>query len=112
MKKDLVFAPVLLVVGAMLFLYDVIGAPAHIVISILGVFVLAVYTSATKKEWKIPALEIAMRAFYGIALISGVVVMNVKGIAPLAIGHKVCGALFVALLVVTFVHKMIANKKN
>ena len=112
MKKDLIFAPILLVIGAMLFLYDFIGEPAHIVISILGVFALAVYTSATKKEWKIIPLEIAMRAAYGIALITGIVVMNVEGILPLAIAHKVFGGLFIALLVITFVHKLIVSKKQ
>ena len=110
MKKDLIFAPIMLLIGAMLFLYDLIGEPAHIAVSVAGVLVLAVYTSATKKTWKIPVLEILMRAFYGIALITGIVVMNVEGIAALAILHKICGALFVVLLVVLFVLKLVANK--
>lgn len=112
MKKDLIFAPFMLIVGALLFLYDFIGEPAHIIISILGVLVLAVYTSATKKEWKLPALEIIMRAFYGVALITGIVVMNVEGILALEIIHKLCGALFVALLVILFIIKLISKNKN
>ena len=112
MKKDLIFAPIMLVVGILLFLLSATGMPVHIATSVVGVFVLAVYTAATKKEWKIPALEIAMRAFYGLALISGIVIMNVKNISALGIVHKVCAALFVVLLVVTFIHKFVATKKS
>jgi hypothetical protein len=72
---------------------------------------LAVYTAATKKGWKIPALEIIMRVCYGIALITGPIVMNVKDIAALNIAHKASAALFVVLIVVLFVHKLIANQK-
>lgn len=110
MKKDLIFAPVMLVIGVLLCLLKVTGPAAHIAISVAGVLVLGAYTSATKKQWKIPALEILMRAFYGIALITGVVIMNVAGIAALAVAHKVCAALFLLLLVVLFVHKLVANK--
>ena len=112
MKKDLIFTPAMLLIGILLFLLKATGLTAHIAIAIVGILVLGVYTSATRKEWKIPALEIIMRAFYGIALITGIVVMNVQSIAPLAIGHKVCGALFVVLLVVLFVTKLVAQKKK
>jgi hypothetical protein len=112
MKKDLIFAPIMLVIGALLFLYDFIGAPAHIAISIAGVLVLAVYTAATRKSWKIPALEIIMRACYGIALISGIVIMNVEGLAALAIAHKASAVLFMALIIVVLVHKAVTNKKS
>ena len=67
MKKDLIFAPIMLLVGAALFFLRFTGMPAHIAISVVGVLILAVYTALTKKEWKIPVLEIVMRAFYGIA---------------------------------------------
>ena len=112
MKKDMIFAPILLVVGALLFLYDLIGEPAHIAISVVGVLVLAVYTAATKKAWKIPALEIIMRACYGVALITGVVVMNVENIVALAIAHRAFAVLFLATLVVLFIHKAVTAKKN
>lgn len=111
MKKDLIFAPIMLLVIVLLALLKVIGLPAHIGIAVMGVLVLGVYTSLTKKNWKIPALEILMRAFYGIALITGVVIMNVRGIAALAIVHKASAALFAVLLVVLFVHKLVASKK-
>ena len=112
MKKDLIFAPVMLAVGILLFLLRATGMTAHIAISVFGIVALAAYTVATKKEWKIPALEILMRAAYGIALISGIVLMKVHGIAALAIVHKAGAALFVLLLVVLFVHKMISRKAN
>ena len=111
MKKDLIFAPAMLVVGILLALLKVTGMGAHSAISVVGVLILGVYTAATKKQWKIPALEILMRAFYGIALITGVVVMNVTGIVVLAIVHKASAALFAILLVVLFVTKLTANKK-
>lgn len=105
MKKDVIFTTALLLIGILLFMLRVTGMTAHIGISVAGILVLAVYTAATKKSWKIPALEILMRAFYGIALITGAVVMNVKDIAALAIVHKASAALFVVLLVVLFVMK-------
>jgi hypothetical protein len=37
--------------------------------------------------------------------------MNVKDIAALNIAHKASAALFVVLIVVLFVHKLIANQK-
>ena len=77
----------------------------------MGVLVLVAYAVATKKNWKIPALEIVMRVFYGIALITGIVLMNVHGIAVLAIIHRASAALFVALLIGLFVHKVVTNKK-
>lgn len=112
MKKDLIFAPILVLVYALLFLYDFIGGGAHIAIAIIGAFVLAIYTSATRKEWKIPALEILMRAFYGIALITGIVLLNVEGVVALGLVHKISATLFVALLVVLFALKLIAKKAS
>ena len=111
MKKDLIFAPVMLIIGVLLFLLKTTGLQAHIAISVIGVAVLILYSVLTKKEWKLPALEVIMRLCYGIALISGIVIMNVSGIAALAIIHKVTAALFVVLLVVLFVHKLFATKK-
>ena len=110
MKKDLIFAPILLAIGILLALLQVTGMPVHIALSVAGVLVLAVYTSATKKEWKLPALEIAMRACYGIALISGIVIVNVTGILFLNILHKVFCALFLAGLVAVVAHKFFVNK--
>ena len=111
MKKDLIFAPIMLLIGILLFALKATGMPVHIAVSVAGILVLAVYTSATKKEWKIPALEIIMRVFYGIALITGPIIMKLSDAAALKIAHKASAAMFVVLLVVLFVYKLIANKK-
>ena len=84
---------------------------AHIAISVVGLLVLIVYAVLTKKDWKLPALEIIMRAFYGIALITGIVIMNVHGIVALAVIHKVSAVLFMALIIVLLIHKAAMNKK-
>ena len=111
MKKDLIVAPVMLLIGVMLFLLRATGMTAHIVVSVIGVLVLISYAVLTKKEWKIPALEIIMRAFYGIALITGIVIMNVHGIVALSVIHKASAVLFMALLIVLLAHKVVTNKK-
>ena len=111
MKKDLIFAPIMLFIGVLLFLLRATGMTAHIVISVIGVLALIAYTALTKKEWKIPALEILMRAFYGVALITGIVIMNVHGIVALAVIHKVSVVLFMALIIVLLIHKAAMNKK-
>ena len=111
MKKDLIFSPILLLVGAALCLLRFTGMKAHIAISVVGILALVAYTVLTKKQWKIPALEIVMRAFYGIALITGIVIMNVHGIAVLAIVHKVSAILFLASIVVLLASKLVSSKK-
>ena len=111
MKKDFIFAPAMLLIGILLFLLRATGMTAHIAISVVGILILGAYTFLTKKNWKIPALEIIMRACYGIALITGIVLMNVQGIAALAIVHKASAALFAVLLIVLFVQKLVAGKK-
>ena len=111
MKKDLIFAPILLLVGVLLGLLKVTGMTAHIAISVVGVLVLIAYTRATIKTWKIPALEIIMRASYGIALITGIVLKAAGAIAAVAIAHKVFAAAFVVLLVVLLFLRKISAKK-
>ena len=112
MKKDFIFTPALLVIGILLFLLRATGMTAHIVISVIGVLILITYTVLTKKEWKIPTLEIIMRAFYGIALITGIVIMNVHGVVALSIIHKASAALFIALIIVLLVTKAALRKKT
>lgn len=111
MKKDLIFTPVMLIIGVLLFLLRATGMTAHIAISVIGVLVLIAYAVLTKKDWKIPALEIIMRAFYGIALITGIVIMNVNNIVAISIVHKACAVLFMALIIVLLTHKVVTNKK-
>ena len=110
MKKDLIFAPILLIVGVVLFMLKLTGLPAHIAISAVGIFALIAYTVLTKKEWKIIPLEIGMRASYGIAIVTGIVIMNVSGLLALAIIHKVFAAVFVIALAVLTATKL-AKKK-
>ena len=109
MKKDLIFAPILLVIGILLGLLKVTGMPIHIAISVVGVAVLIAYTVMTKKAWKIPALEIGMRASYGIALLSGIV-LKIKYIAIIGVFHKIFAVLFIVALIVLFVQKLISKK--
>lgn len=111
MKKDLIFTPAILLIGVLLFLLRATGMTAHIAISVVGILVLIAYTVLTKKDWKIPALEIIMRAFYGVALITGIVILNVRGIAALAVIHKVSAVLFMALIIVLLTHKLVTTKK-
>ena len=111
MKKDLIFAPIMLLVGAALCLLKFTGMTAHIAISVAGILVLGVYTVLTKKDWKLPALEIVMRAFYGIALLTGIVIMKVHGIAALAIIHKISAVLFLVSLIVLLAYKAFSKKK-
>lgn len=111
MKKELIFSPILLVIGMLLCLLKVTGMTIHIVISIIGVIFLIIYTVLTKKDWKILALEIIMRLSYGVALISGIVI-KVKYIAILGIFHKIFAILFVLMFIVLFIHKLIMSKKN
>ena len=107
MKKNILFLiPILLVVVA-LFLLRATGMTAHIAVSVVGLVLLIAYTVATKKEWKNPALEILGRVCYGIALITGVVLMNVHGIAAISIIHKISAVLFVILLICAEIHKAI-----
>ena len=110
MKKDLIFASILLVVGILLCLLKATGMTLHIIISVVGLAVLVVYTVLTKKEWKIVPLEIAMRASYGIALISGVVI-KISYIVAVAIIHKIFAVLFIVLLVVLSVIKLVKKQK-
>ena len=111
MKKDLIFAPILLVVGILLALLKVTGMTAHIALSVIGVAVLVAYTILTKKAWKIPALEIGMRASYGIALITGII-LKIAYVAVIGIFHKIFAILFVVALIALFVLKVIDKKKN
>ncbi len=112
MKKDLIFTPALLIIGVLLFLLRATGMTVHIAVSVIGVLVLAVYTVLTKKNWKIPALEIIMRAFYGIALITGIIIMNLHGIAALSVIHKASALLFMVLVIVLITVKAATNKRS
>ena len=107
MKKNILFLiPMLLVVVA-LFLLRATGMKMHIAVSVVGLVLLIAYTFATKKEWRNPALEILQRVCYAVAFITGVVLMNVHGIAAISIIHKISAVLFVILFIVCEIHKAI-----
>ena len=107
MKKKLLFLIPMIIVAALLFMLRATGMTAHIAVSVVGLVLLIVYTVATKKQWKCPALEIITRMFYAVALITGVVLMNVHGIAAVSVIHKISAVLFVILLICTEIHKVI-----
>lgn len=111
-KKDLIFSPVLLLVGVALFLLRYTGMAAHIAVSVVGLALLVVYAVLTKKDWRIPALEVITRVFYGIALITGIVILNVAGVVALALIHKISAVLFMVLMVALLVSKLTAEKAN
>ena len=97
----------MIAVAVVLFLLRATGMTAHIALSVVGLLILVAYALATKKSWKCPALEIIERVFYAIALITGVVLMNVHGIAALTIIHRISACAFVVLLIVAEAHKVI-----
>ena len=111
MKKDLIFAPVLSLIAVVLFLLRFTGMSVHIAVSVVGAIVLVAYTVLTKKEWRIPALEIATRACYGVALITGVIIMKAHGIKALGIIHKMGATLFLVGIIALLLTKSLARKK-
>ena len=112
MKKDLIFAPLLLLAGVALFQLRLTGMKAHIAVSVIGILLLAAYTVLTKREWKLPALEIGFRACYGVALISGVLLMKIHGVLFLSILHKACAALFVVALAASLIYKAASARRS
>ena len=107
MKKKLLFLIPMLIVGVLLFMLRSTGLKAHIAISVIGLVLLMAYTILTKGEWENKKLEISFRLCYGIALVTGVIVMNLYGIAFISILHKISAVLFVILLIFTEIHKLI-----
>lgn len=107
MKKKVLFLIPMVIVAVLLFLLRATGMTVHIAVSLVGLVLLVAYTIATKKEWKCVALEILQRVCYGIALITGALLMNVHGIAAISIIHKLSAVLFVILLAIAEIHKAI-----
>lgn len=107
MKKNVLFLIPMIVVAVLLFMLRKTGMTAHIIVSAVGLLVLVAYAVATKKEWKCPVLEVLERVFYGIALITGAILMNVHGIVAVSIIHKLCAVLFAVLLIACEIHKAV-----
>lgn len=111
MKKNIVFSALILLATVTLFMLKITKMPVHIAVSFVGLALLVVFTLLTRKSWKIPALEIISRIFYLVALVTGILLMNVHGILVLSIVHKLSATLFAVLFVFLSVHKLIAKKK-
>ena len=107
MKKNVLFLIPMVIVAVLLFMLRATGMKVHIAVSLVGLVLLVAYTFATKKEWKCPALEILQRVCYGIAIITGVVLMNVHDIVAVSIIHKISAVLFAILLIVCEIYKAI-----
>lgn len=107
MKKNLLFVIPLILVAILLFMLRATGMKVHIAVSVVGLALLIAYTLATKKDWRNPALEILQRVCYAVALITGVILMNVHGIVVISVIHKISAVLFAILLADTEIHKAI-----
>ena len=107
MKKKLLFLTPMVIIAVLLFMLRATGMKVHIAVSVIGLVLLIAYTIAIKKEWKKPALEILQRVCYGIALITGALLMNVHGIAAVSVIHKISAVLFAVLWIGVEVHKAI-----
>ena len=107
MKKNLFFTIPMIVVAVLLFMLRATGMKVHIAVSVIGLVLLVAYAVVTKKEWKCPVLEIIQRVCYAIALITGVVLMNVHGVAVVSVVHKISAVLFAVLLIIAEIHKAI-----
>ena len=107
MKKKILFLIPMVIVAVLLFMLRATGMKVHIAVSLIGLLLLVAYTVATKKEWRNKKLEILQRVCYGIALVTGVVLMNVHGMAVVSVIHKISAVLFVILLADVEIHKAI-----
>ena len=105
MNKNCAFLLAMIVVSVLLALLSVTGLVPHIIVSVVGLAVMIPYTLKTRKEWKIPALEVIMRVMYLVAIVTGGVLMKVHGVAALGIAHKVAAGLFMVLLLVLYIPK-------
>ena len=105
MNKNRIFLISMALVSVLLFMLRMTGLGAHIIVSVAGLAIMIPLTLQTRKEWKIPALEVIMRAMYLVAVITGGMLMKLQGIAALGIVHKIGAALFAVLLLVLYIPK-------
>lgn len=98
------------IVSTLLSLFNITGLVPHIIVSILGLVGLIVFTVKTRKEWKIPALEVIMRLMYLIAIITGGILMKIHDVAALGLVHRICACIFCILLVVLYLPRSIKKK--
>jgi len=89
----------MLAASILLGLLSFTGMVMHIVIAVVAAVFLIYVTLKTKDNWESPNTEIILRAFFGFAFISGVVLMFIPDTALLALFHKGFAAVFVIFLV-------------
>ena len=105
MNKNCSFLIAMIIVSLLLVLLRMTGLTAHIMISVAGLAIMIPFTLATRKGWKIPALEVIMRVMYLVAIITGGILMKVQGVAALTMIHRITAALFTVLLLVLYIPK-------
>ena len=105
MNKNRFFLIAMIAVSVLLFMLRMTGMAAHIGVSVLGLAIMIPITLKTRKEWKIPALEIIMRVMYLIAVVTGGAMMKLHGVAALGMVHKIGAAVFAVLLLVLYIPK-------
>ena len=105
MNKNRFFLIAMVVVSALLALLRMTGLTAHIIVSVVGLAIMIPITLATRKEWKIPVLEVIMRVMYLVAIVTGGALMKIHGVAALGIVHKIGAAVFAILLLVLYLPK-------
>lgn len=111
MKRNVLFPALILLAGVLFFFLRATGMTAHIILSVVGLALLVAYTVLTKKAWHVPALEILMRVFYAIALISGAAMMRVHGVLLISVVHKLGAILFILTFLLVEVPK-VCSKHN
>lgn len=109
-KLDLFSFIAIIAATAGLALLRYTGIVAHVVISAIALIVMVVCAVVGKKDWKTPELEIAYRAFFLIALVTGIVMAASGKAGAIAIAHKTAWGIFAASFIVNFVFKL-AKKK-
>ena len=105
MNKNRFFLISMIAVSVLLWLLRMTGLTAHIAVSVVGLAIMIPITIATRKEWKIPALEVIMRVMYLIAVVTGGALMKVLDVPVLGIVHKISATVFMILLLVLYLPK-------
>lgn len=101
-KMDVLSFAAIVISCAALAALKLTGMTVHIVVSVVALAVMVFCTVKGRKDWKVPALEIAYRVCYFLALASGVAMVAAHIGGAVSVAHKVFAGLFAVLYVVTF----------
>lgn len=110
MKKNLFYLIPLFIITVFLFLLNITGIKTHIILSAVALLLLVIYTFASRKKWTSPILEIFMRIFFVVAIITGIVLMNLESTNVIIVVHRFSAALFAVLMIIS-IFKNIRSKK-